>query len=218
MKHRLPIIELLENTDSFVEDSIGQLNRRGDSVSCQKGCAHCCHLLIEVTWEEAENLAFWMLQQPQPQRQIFIDKTKAAATARKRFFRHSGKGRFLQQPTRSSKDTPDPVAHKFFYGKMKRACPFLENSVCQAYSVRPTACRLHMVTTPPEHCSRSTKYVGSIKVPREAEQARNKVVSILEDQDVDGRWGEMAIMIDAVLQDVENKAATSSATASPKAA
>ncbi len=205
IKRSLPIVDLLKNTDSFIDDGLHQLNNRGNTISCHKGCGHCCHLLIEITWEEAVHLANWVLEQPEDTKDYYINKIKTASILRKRFFKNSKEGQFLRQPTRSSKETPDKLAHKFFYGKVKRPCPFLKDSVCQAYSVRPTACRLHLVTSPSQQCARRPEFGNGIEIPKEALQARENVESLLEDYDTDGRWGEMCIMIDAVLTEKAEK-------------
>ena len=43
--------------DAMVENAIADVKEEGAGVSCAKGCSYCCHLLVEISWEEARKIA-----------------------------------------------------------------------------------------------------------------------------------------------------------------
>ena len=95
-------------------------------TTCQKGCASCCHLEIEITSDEAALLA---------------ESIASGAII--------NYDRLNEQAERSRKDT------KWSTGFNKNnACAFLgDDNACTNYENRPSTCRKHAVVSAVQECS-----------------------------------------------------------------
>jgi len=106
------------------------MNREIEAVSnveptCYKGCGSCCHLEVEVTRDEARLLA---------------GVVRAG---------HSIDHARLRLQAARERRSPDwaPMI------KAENRCVFLDQSnSCSVYDFRPSICRKHLVTSPPEDC------------------------------------------------------------------
>lgn len=101
----------------------------GLPVSCTKGCAHCCYLVIEGGVGEALYIAAEVATWPDWRdvaRALYAhaaEQTKQGSWGRTWFDRHV-------------------------------PCPFLTaGNLCRIYARRPVACRCHYVRSPPENCA-----------------------------------------------------------------
>jgi Fe-S-cluster containining protein len=95
---------------------------RADEVSCRKGCAHCCHLNVDVTVQEAQLLLY------------------AAQVAGFEF----DEARAQRQAAAPSWGVLDPADRAcVFLGA---------DGACAVYEHRPMACRKYFVLTPAENC------------------------------------------------------------------
>ena len=72
--------------DNMVDEAIEEAQEAGDTVTCKKGCAHCCHLLVEVSWEEARELASWLVALEPEKQSYFKEKVFKAAQSAKNVF------------------------------------------------------------------------------------------------------------------------------------
>lgn len=94
------------------------------TVTCGKGCAHCCKMIAHVTEDEAELLVAVMKEDG-----IEIDRNKLAT----------------QASWEENEWTDKTIEEK--------ACIFLdENDACKVYEYRPMNCRKLMVVTDPIMC------------------------------------------------------------------
>ncbi len=98
------------------------------SVSCQAGCAACCHSLVGVTAEEATLLAKKIQH-----KEVAVDLSLLAFQA-------------------SVIDNPHAWYRLPF---AQRACPFLDrnNNQCKIYADRPSVCRTNFAIGNPELCA-----------------------------------------------------------------
>lgn len=105
-------------------------------TACQKGCAACCHLEIEITEDDAALLALSIVEQD-----LKIDEERLSDQANR-----------------------ERLDEKWAQGAVKsNRCVMLgEDNACRNYSYRPTVCRKHSVTSPAEDCST----LGANPVPR----------------------------------------------------
>lgn len=94
-------------------------------VRCERGCAHCCHLWVGITRDEAELLAGRVRE-----------GTAHADEARLEIQRHwESPGDFVGKPVEQA------------------ACVFLgPGGACTVYEDRPSACRSRLVVSDPEFC------------------------------------------------------------------
>jgi Fe-S-cluster containining protein len=117
--------ELFEFGDRMLVEQI----IRGRHVSCQKGCHHCCYLMTSTSLPEAMLIARWVVGQDF--QHYFLWVTKLLLAARE-----------------VSEVTDDGE-----WFDRQRPCPFLKDSLCEVYEIRPGCCRWHVVTSPVEQCS-----------------------------------------------------------------
>ncbi|RMG42995.1 MAG: YkgJ family cysteine cluster protein [Candidatus Dadabacteria bacterium] len=191
----------------MVEDALEDLESEGEEISCRKGCNHCCHLLVEVSWEEATELANWVLNLPHSRRERFLGRIrKNAAEARELFLSDKKAHRFLK-PADGEEEIPDHIFDRYFYGK-RRPCPFLELGACAAYEVRPTPCRLHMVTTDPELCSAESEE-QEYETHQRLEELQEQATPVIQAAEKTHLWGQLGIMVEAAYQAlIENNLTT----------
>lgn len=117
--------ELFNLGDRILRDEI----IRDGHVSCSKGCHHCCYLMAVTSLPEAMLLARWI--DAQNRESYFLWVTKLLLAARE----------------------VSTVTDDAEWFERQRACPFLKDSLCQIYEIRPGCCRWHVVTSPVEQCS-----------------------------------------------------------------
>ena len=195
-KHLFPIINAM--VDKAVED----VEEEGEKVSCQKGCDHCCHLLVEVAWEEAYELVEWVNDQDDVVKNEVLEKISKAASEAKRVFSKREDTKIFMEPLDDDIEIPDEVYDDYFYGK-KRPCPFLLDGCCRAYEARPTACRLHLVTSDPDICSAEVTDESEFDYPDRFEELREECAPVISAIERKGVWGQLAVMVDSVVKETE---------------
>lgn len=134
------------------------------AVSCAKGCAACCRMLIPVSPPEAFALAAMVAAWPEDRRQ-HITRRLAAAQAR---LEEAGLRAPLQQLTETTHQVPDEAVEPLngAYYALQLPCVFLDNEVCSIYEDRPAACRELLVTSPAHWCQDlGHKPVQALPVP-----------------------------------------------------
>jgi Fe-S-cluster containining protein len=136
----------------------------GKAVSCSKGCAACCRMLVPLSAPEAFALREWVSSRPTEfQSRI----TERLANAKSVLLAHG-----LWQPLSALCEASEPPSDDALeainraYYALRIPCPFLEEELCTIYEERPAACRELLVTTPAEQCEDLVKNpVESIAVP-----------------------------------------------------
>lgn len=100
----------------------------GMNVTCKKGCHHCCSLLTCISLPEGLLIAKHLLSNTDWE--SWLPKLRQAC----------------------QEHDFDGLNKTAFFAKRHR-CVFLnEENLCGIYNERPACCRLHLVTSPPEHC------------------------------------------------------------------
>ena len=194
-KHLFPII------NAMIDHAIAEVEEGGQEVTCRAGCTHCCHLLIEISAEEAAELVEWTSMQPLAEQQAVIKRVQAAAESAREVFNRRGETQKFSEPIREQLEIHDAAFDEYFYEK-KRPCPFLgEGGRCVAYESRPTPCRLHLVTSDPALCSKDVGDEDDYEVPEEFETLREAVAPVIEAVELDGRWAQLAIMVEAIMKE-----------------
>ncbi len=136
----------------------------GQVISCARGCAACCRMLVPVSAPEAFALRDMVAALPQPRRDHIrrrLDETTA-------LLEQAGLLAQLQQVAETDRPITDemmePINRAYF--TLKMPCPYLEDEACSIYEDRPAACRELLVTSPAEWCQDMVhKPVRSIPVP-----------------------------------------------------
>lgn len=127
-----------------------RVSATGQKISCAKGCAACCRMLVPVSAPEAFALRDMVAALPEDRRQI-IHRALAGTTAR---LERAG----LLSQLRHVAETDRPIADEAMepinraYYALKLPCPYLENEACSIYEDRPAACRELLVTSPADWC------------------------------------------------------------------
>lgn len=134
------------------------------TISCAKGCAACCRMLVPVSAPEAFALRDMVAALPEARREAIRGKLAETAARLER----AG----LLAPLREIAETDRPLTDDLLepinraYYRLKLPCPFLEDEVCSIYADRPAACRELLVTSPAAWCADMiAKPVCAVPVP-----------------------------------------------------
>jgi Fe-S-cluster containining protein len=92
---------------------------------CRKGCAHCCHIEVAATDDEADLV-------------YLTAKKKGIVLDRERLQTQAG--------------WDDKGYEKNFFSGKGRCVLLSEDGTCGVYDNRPATCRAYFVGTPPEQC------------------------------------------------------------------
>ena len=152
--HFIPVSDIVPLMRSLGERALAleEDNSRlaGRQISCHKGCAACCRMLVPVSPPEAFALQRNIEQLPDPQR----EKILARLSSVKKTLEQSGLlGKLVQlseTQTQLSDEDMEPVNQAYYAQRLP--CMFLEEEVCSIYEFRPAACRELLVTSPKELC------------------------------------------------------------------
>ncbi len=192
-QHFYPIIDLL------VAEAVSEIESGKKRISCRAGCSHCCYLLVEISWAEAVELAHWVIEQEEPHRTQLIARVKANAEEARTVFEKSKKDARYGAPVFDDEAELSQKSYDRYFFDQSRPCPFLENDRCTAYAVRPSACRMHVVTSPPILCSREVKDEKGYELPKRLEQLREEVGPINSVINQGQAWGHLAVMVESAL-------------------
>jgi Fe-S-cluster containining protein len=122
----------------------------GKTISCAKGCAACCRMLVPVSPPEAFSLRAMVTALPAERRQTHA-RSIADALAQLERAGLLGRLRQLADTDRPMTDEEIEPINRAYYA-LRLPCPFLENEMCSIYEDRPAACRELLVTSPAELC------------------------------------------------------------------
>lgn len=151
----------------------------GHAISCQKGCAACCRMLVPVSPPEAFALRDYVQTLPEAEQARLTQRfavTRTALLARGLWNNLIEMGESTNPPD----DTALEPVNRAYYA-LQLPCAFLDQEVCTIYEQRPAACRELLVTSPPEWCQNPAEHpVAALPVPVRIGPA----LSLL--------WGELA--------------------------
>ncbi len=109
--------------DECHQRSDAQLAKRKQPLACGAGCAHCCTLYLEITFDEALNLRKHLAQLPLRQKSIIRARNLLNA---------------IRIEAGKAQDSPKN------YHRLELSCMFLtESATCAIHPIRPLACRHH---------------------------------------------------------------------------
>jgi len=128
-----------------VGSAVAAVERTGKRISCAAGCGACCRQPVPVSDVEAWWLIDLVEKMPEPRRAVIRDRFAKAEREL------DAAGLSTTDILGRSRDDYSRLARAYF--ELRIACPFLENESCSIHPARPVACREHLVTTLPRHCS-----------------------------------------------------------------
>lgn len=150
----VPITAIVSTLRTVGERAISLEEHRavaaGMRISCQKGCAACCRMLVPVSPPEAHALHDLIDSLPADRREAVLGRLDEAR-------RHLQQAGLLEQLTaiaetdRQLTDEEMEPINRAYYA-LRMPCPFLQDEICSIYENRPAACRELLVTSPAELC------------------------------------------------------------------
>ena len=158
----VPVVRRLGEEAQALE--LARSLENGKPVSCRKGCAACCRMMVPLSPPEAFALRDYV-------RSLSVERQERVAErlgrAKSVLLAHGLWRRLLDMG--ETAEPPDDAAlepiNRDYYA-LQLACPFLEDEVCSIYEERPAACRELLVTSPAEWCQDLVKNsVETIPVP-----------------------------------------------------
>ena len=144
----VPLMRRLSEEAHALEQA--RLGETGKAISCQKGCAACCRMMVPLSAPEAFALRDYVRGLP-AERQTRI--AERLAQAKSHLLSHGLWHRMRDMG--EAENPPDDAAlepiNRDYYA-LRMPCPFLEDELCSIYEDRPAACRELLVTSPAEWC------------------------------------------------------------------
>lgn len=136
----------------------------GKALSCHKGCAACCRMMVPLSPPEAFALRDYVRGLPVERQQHIAGRlgcTKSVLLSHGLWHRLLEMGESARPP---DDEALEPVNRDYY--ALRLPCPFLEEEMCSIYEERPAACRELLVTTPAEWCQDIVTHpVEQIPVP-----------------------------------------------------
>ena len=136
--------------DEAAQLEIEQANAAARTISCRKGCAACCRMLVPVSAPEAFALREYVEQLPADRRTLLLNRVNETKARMKR----EGLWDRLTHVAEASRPVPDeeldPINQSYY--ALRIPCPYLKDEICSIYEARPAACRELLVTSPAELC------------------------------------------------------------------
>lgn len=176
--------------------------REGKTVSCQRGCTHCCRQLVPVAPLEAKRLSEVIAALPAEQRRTVLDRFAAALTKLEQAGLLSAKTvtgqRALLSQEADAVAAWNDVSRRYY--ELRIDCPFLENDACAIYDERPIACREYNAVTPPSLCESFDPAIETLERPVRLGEALTKAGNAL------AKTKDLAIVLPLVLEWVSTRA------------
>jgi Fe-S-cluster containining protein len=127
-----------------------QIQDAGQHISCQKGCAACCRMLVPVSPPEAFALKALVEALPNERQQAVLDKLNSVRERLEEAGLLTRLIALVETGRPLSDEEMEPINRDYY--ALRMACPFLEHESCSIYEDRPAACRELLVTTPADLC------------------------------------------------------------------
>lgn len=113
--------------------------------ACVTGCSHCCYQIVEVHSWEAEEISRYVIEN-------MNKEAKALVTVQLQSW-HNWFDNVARPSTTAYPLTFQEVRALGIQVAAERIpCPYLIDSKCSIYPVRPAVCRMHLVKENPEKC------------------------------------------------------------------
>jgi Fe-S-cluster containining protein len=122
----------------------------GNTISCTKGCAACCRMLVPVSVPEAFLLYDLSQSLPPAEAERLNRQRQNTRVTLERGHLWTQLMEIAEWSTPLSDEQLDPINRDYF--GLHVPCLFLENECCSIYDDRPSACRELHVTSPAEWC------------------------------------------------------------------
>lgn len=150
----IPITAIVPLTRRLGEEAaeleVRQAAEAGQTISCRKGCAACCRMLVPLSPPESFALREYVGQLPADRQTLLLSRLSDT----KNRLKQAGLWDQLNDVADASRPVADeeldPINQAYY--ALRMPCPYLENELCSIYESRPAACRELLVTSPAELC------------------------------------------------------------------
>ncbi len=163
--------------DGIVNLALQRERRKGETISCHKGCEDglCCCQLVPLSPPEVFYLEAFIQGLPSEKRsQIFTLF---------QILRKAMDQKGLTEKIRNIESTDEHQLIAYEYFRMGVFCPFLEEGACSIYPLRPFACREYNITSPSEFCADPfSKGIRKVKISRSMTTASARLAGELCNQ------------------------------------
>ena len=135
-----------------------EIEAKGESVTCGRGCSHCCKLYVFATLQEAEAIVYYLYHHPETLQQFLSSYTEWEETIAP-IADNIERLENIEEKVLIGTET-DEERQNFYddlttYASLLAPCPFLRDDACTIYSVRPYSCACLLSTSPREWCDRT---------------------------------------------------------------
>lgn len=142
----LPVFQAVD--DALTELVVREVEEKGESISCKKGCGACCRQVVPLSEVEARRIRDLVSELPEPRR----SEVRARFAEAHRRLENAGLLEPLRECTQWTEEEGQRRGSDYFLQGIP--CPFLEEESCSIHPDRPLSCREYLVTSPAEHCAR----------------------------------------------------------------
>lgn len=195
-QHVYPVIDLM------VEATVREVEADDMKITCHKGCAHCCHLLVEIFWEEGIELAAGLLKLPEKTQINWFKRIQSNAEEFQALCAQDPEWQpYATVFSDDEMELTDELCDAYFKDHA-RPCAFLVDNVCRVYDTRPSSCRLHMVASDPALCRYEADDDDDYLIPDAVEELGDEVGPINTAAARDGRRGQKCVVLRDVLREV----------------
>jgi Fe-S-cluster containining protein len=133
-----------------------ELAPEGETISCKKGCTYCCFQHVSVTLAHGIVVVDYLYSNDDVMRQFlnnYEQWQKSAGGISKEIDVLFKSVTDASQLISSAKASIAPLSDRYF--NLQITCPFLVNSACAIYNIRPMCCAAHYSVSPREWCSQT---------------------------------------------------------------
>ncbi len=127
----------------------------GKTISCSKGCSHCCKLFVVASLQECEAIVHHLYNNETTLRLFLRNFTRW----NERILRIEGSFRQINalHARMTAGEASEAEINQFYaecdtYALQDIPCPFLVDNACTIYEVRPYVCARIVAVTPAEWC------------------------------------------------------------------
>ena len=137
-------------------EQLKTVSKDGETISCQKGCSHCCLAYMQASVQECEAIVYYLYHNETALSTFLDNYTDWREKLRQNGDIFKECGQLWQNKTNPGASEEAQLAlqeSESRYREQNIYCPFLLDDLCLIYKVRPFTCAGLVATTPPQWCS-----------------------------------------------------------------
>jgi len=148
-------LDMTERMQAYHREAMACLGEKartlGLTITCRKGCPHCCSQYIWTSLQEAEAIVYYLYHNPEAL-ELFVSRYQTWKTWPGR----AAADQAVSHAFASNQDAPFEEALEVYLG-LENPCPFLAEGTCAIYPVRPISCASIASFSPASCCRASSE-------------------------------------------------------------